>query len=404
MKIIDVTEFYSERGGGIRSHLTTRGQLLCQRHHDHLVIAPGQREEDAPTGSEVALPGGGTSRIVRLAGPSLPYDPTYHLLGRLDKVRARVGMERPDVLEAHSPYLATAAVLACRRDPARVTTAFWHTDHVGTYVEPALEARMGNRLARVVSRPLWALTAALLAGFDAIFVAGRAQAERLRAAGVDRVVFAPFGVDTRTFRPDLRSEAWRRRWTTAMADPVPILIGAGRFAIEKRWDVVLEAFGRLRARRDAVLVLYGDGPERARLERAAPPGVHFAGFESDRRRLATALASADVLVHGSPYETFGLGIAEAVACGLPVVVPDLGGAVQSVDPTTGETYRSLDPGACAAAIETVLSRPQDLLRARALEAAARVLTAEQHIDTILSTYDELIKGKRYPGSSSSGKG
>jgi alpha-1,6-mannosyltransferase len=146
-------------------------------------------------------------------------------------------------------------------------------------------------------------------------------------------------------------------------------------------------------------VLYGDGPERARLERAAPPGVQFAGFESDRTRLATALASADVLVHGGPYETFGLGIAEAVACGLPVVVPDLGGAVQSVDPTTGETYRSLDPGACAAAIDRVLSRPQDDLRARALEATGRVLTAEQHFDTILSTYEELSKVKRYATSS-----
>ena len=56
----------------------------------------------------------------------------------------------------------------------------------------------------------------------------------------------------------------------------------------------------------------------------APPGVRFTGFEKRREALASALASADVLVHGCPFETFGLGVAEAVACGLPVVAPDEG--------------------------------------------------------------------------------
>ena len=41
VKIVDITEFYSERGGGIRSHLTSRGHFLCQLGHDHTVIAPG---------------------------------------------------------------------------------------------------------------------------------------------------------------------------------------------------------------------------------------------------------------------------------------------------------------------------------------------------------------------------
>jgi alpha-1,6-mannosyltransferase len=332
---------------------------------------------------------------VRFAGPNLPYDRTYHLLGRLDKVRQRVKSEQPDVVEAHSPYLATAVVLAARNRRTQVTTAFWHTDHVGTYIEPAIEARLGNRLTRVMCRPLWSLTAAVLAPFDAVFVAGRAQADRLRSAGVRSVVFAPFGVDTTIFHPARRGEAWRRRWLSGAREGVPVLIGVGRFAFEKRWDVVIQAFAQVRARREAVLVLYGDGPERERLERMAPEGVHFAGFEKDRPSLAAALASADILVHASPYETFGLGIAEAVACGLPVVVPDVGGALQSVDPSCGETYRSLDAAACAAAIHMILDRNPEELRDRALEAARRVHTAEEHFNIVLSTYDELSKEKHY---------
>jgi alpha-1,6-mannosyltransferase len=115
------------------------------------------------------------------------------------------------------------------------------------------------------------------------------------------------------------------------------------------------------------------------------------GFEQDRARLASALASADVLVHGCPYETFGLGVAEAVACGAPVVVPDAGGAAASADRTCSETYASLDAEACAAAIERVLSRSTGELRAYALEAAARVPTAAQHFERVTSVYRDLLR-------------
>lgn len=394
MKIVDITEFYSERGGGIRSHLTARGHFLCQRRHDHVLVAPGPRDEEASVCANVTGDAQGSSRLVRLAGPALPYDRTYHLLGRFDKIRERVRREQPDILEVHSPYLGAAGALACGRSASRLRTFFWHSDHLGTFVEPALGKVLGRRGARVVSAPLWRATAALLARFDATFAAGSVQAERLRAAGVRRVVLSPFGVDTRIFRPTLRSEEWRRRWSAAGAEGAALLVGVGRLSLEKHWDLVLDAFRRVRARRDAVLVLYGDGPERARLEATAPPGVRFAGFETDRSRLAAALASADLLVHGGPHETFGLAVAEAVASGLPVVVPDAGGARESVDPQCGETYRSLDAAACAAAIERLLSRKPDELRARAVRAASSVRTLEQHFTGVLDTYDELMDEKR----------
>jgi alpha-1,6-mannosyltransferase len=409
LKIVDVTEFYSERGGGIRSHLTSRGHFLCQVGHEHTVVAPGPRDEQTVDFRPVSAmsrqraeargsvpKGPACTRVVRIAGPALPYDSTYHLLGRLDKVRAQVVAARPDVLEAHSPYLATAAVVACGRRAAPVRTAFWHADHVGAYVQPALEKALGRRAATMLSAPLWRGVRALLAPFDATFVAGWGQAARLRAAGVPDVVDAPFGVDLAVFHPGARSDACRREWLGDAAEGTALLVGVGRFAVEKHWDVVLDAFERVTSRRAATLLLFGDGPERDRLERRASPGVRFMGFERDRGRLGRALASADLLVHGCPYETFGLGVAEAVACGLPVVVPDAGGAPESADPASSETYRSLDAGACAAAIERVLGRDRGDLRARALEAAARVPTAEQHFATVLATYAALLRERDRP--------
>jgi alpha-1,6-mannosyltransferase len=392
---VDITEFYSERGGGIRSHLANRSRFLAEGSHSHFVVAPGPRDErpriDRTAVDGTAAPSTGSSHLVRVAGPRLPYDRSYHLLHRIDKVRNWVHAHRPDVLEAHSPYLATAAVIACGRGSARLKTAFWHSDHISVYVKRLANRHLRPDAAREVLHALWRGVRTILAPFDATFVAGRQQADHLRAAGVARVVLAPFGVDTGTFRPEARSPQWRRSWQGASGDSGVILIGLGRFAREKRWDVVLDAFGRVRERREATLVLFGDGPERARLERTAPKGVHFAGFEPDRARLATALASSDLLVHAAPSETFGLGIVEAIACGLPIVVPDEGGAAEHVASACGVSYPSLDPLACAAAIEGLLARQREERRARALEAAARAMSMEQHFRHVLGAYDDLLR-------------
>lgn len=343
-----------------------------------MVIAPGPKDVETVLYASTAPRG--QSRLLRLAGPALPYDRTYHLLGRFDKIRSRVRSEGPDVLEAHSPYLGAAAVVAAGRSASPVRTAFWHADHVGTYLEPW----MGR-----LSRPLFLAVRALLAPFDATFVAGAAQARKLRSIGVRNVEHVPFGVDVQTFRPGVRDATLRRDLLGPGHEDAALLVGVGRFAFEKRWDVVLDAFARVRARREAVLVLIGDGPERARLERLAPPGVRFPGFETDRARLAASLASADALVHGCPRETFGLVVSEAVACGLPVVVPDAGGAVESADRSSGEVYPGLDAAACAAAILRILARDPVELRARALDAATRVPTAAAHFARVLAVYDEL---------------
>jgi alpha-1,6-mannosyltransferase len=380
VKIIDVTEFYSERGGGVRSHLTTRGHFLCQAGHEHVVMAPGPENVESVVYASAAPVG--RSTLLQFAGPALPYDTTYHLLGRFDKIRTRLRAESPDVIEAHSPYLATGAVVAAGRGASRVRTAFWHADHIGTYLEPWLGS---------LSRPLFWAVRALLAPFDATFVGGLAQARKLRAVGVKNVEHVPFGVDGATFHPGARSATERRRLLGDAPPDAALLVGVGRFAFEKRWDVVIDALARVRERRPAVLVLFGDGPERSRLERRAPPGVHFAGFQTDRARLAAAMASADVLVHGCGRETFGLSVAEAVACGLPVVVPDAGGAAESADPSCGQLYASDDAHACATAILRLLARDPAELRTRAIEASGRVATAAGHIRQVLSVYDALLR-------------
>jgi alpha-1,6-mannosyltransferase len=61
---------------------------------------------------------------------------------------------------------------------------------------------------------------------------------------------------------------------------------------------------------------------------------------SDRNEFAALLASADALLHGCESETFGMAAAEARASGVPVIVPDLGGAADFARNSGGISYRA----------------------------------------------------------------
>jgi alpha-1,6-mannosyltransferase len=143
------------------------------------------------------------------------------------------------------------------------------------------------------------------------------------------------------------------------------------------------------------LVIVGDGMDRARIERAAArsPHVHLAGAIRDRQALASVLASADGLVHGGDAETFGLVPAEALASGLPLVLPDRSGSAQLADPAFTESYRSGDTASAAAAIARLLARDPGTLKAAARQAAAKVRSDAEHFAQLFEHFTELA-GRR----------
>ncbi|WP_169051829.1 glycosyltransferase [Halorhabdus amylolytica] len=83
---------------------------------------------------------------------------------------------------------------------------------------------------------------------------------------------------------------------------------------EKRIDEIIRAFTSL----DERLVIGGDGPERDRLERMAPPNVEFVGYldEDEKRR---RLGEAQAFLFNARAEDFGIVPVEAFASGTPVI-------------------------------------------------------------------------------------
>ena len=152
-------------------------------------------------------------------------------------------------------------------------------------------------------------------------------AAQLAEHGFERLQVLGRGVDARQFRPDRRDPELRRDWRAGPDHRV--LLYVGRLAPEKNASLALQTFERLSARRPGLrMVVVGDGPMRARLERAHPRAL-FVGMQTGSA-LARHYASADLFLFPSLTETFGNVTLEALASGLAVAAFDTGAAAQHV--------------------------------------------------------------------------
>ncbi|HJU47870.1 MAG TPA: glycosyltransferase, partial [Gaiellaceae bacterium] len=150
----------------------------------------------------------------------------------------------------------------------------------------------------------------------------------------------------------------------------PTLAFAGRLTRQKALEVALQAVQRLPG---VTLLVAGDGPERASLERAAHDlgldgRVRFLGPQT-RLAVLELFRAADAALLSSAWENFPHTVVEALAAGTPVIATAAGGVAEVVhDGVNGLLVPIGDADALAAAVERYLA--DDALRDRLRGAAA----------------------------------
>jgi glycosyltransferase involved in cell wall biosynthesis len=252
--------------------------------------------------------------------PTYPEIPLAVLPGR--EVARRLGSFAPEAIHiATEGPIGGAARSYCVKHGLAFTTAY-HTCFP-EYVKP----RFGVPLAWT-----YAWLRRFHAASSAVLVATPAIRELLEARGFARLADWSRGVDTGLFVPDHRRFVELAR---------PVFLYVGRVAVEKN----LPAFLSLELPGTKVVV--GEGPQRRELERRYPQAV-FAGMKSGRE-LASYYQRADVFVFPSKTDTFGLVLAEAMACGTPVAAYPVRGPIDVVkDPAAGVLDYDLRAAALAA--------------------------------------------------------
>ena len=182
--------------------------------------------------------------------------------------------------------------------------------------------------------------------------------DALRDFNVERIGIPADKVETIHYGLDDLPEAWGENPADDVPGNAQILLAVARLTQQKGIDVAIRALPLLPE--DTVLVVLGEGPERARLEELARElGVEAHVFLPGRvPDVAAWLRRATVLVHPARWEGFGLGVLEAMLAGLPVVASRVSSLPELVvDSKTGVLVHPDDPSALAAGVARALDNP-----------------------------------------------
>jgi glycosyltransferase involved in cell wall biosynthesis len=288
--------------------------------------------------------------------------------------------KRPHVVGGfHLIYNGIAAAIVGRLAGARsmyICVGGTEVGNHGIADEPNCFSNIESPLSVTARRRL-----AVVSKFDTIITMGTRAANFFRAKGIDADFHVvPGGIDSRRFRP-------------AGDSPTVDVVVTARLTLEKRIDILLQGI-RLVADRfpDVKVAIVGDGELRSELQRLASDlgisrNVNFVGHTKD---VHGWLRRSKVFVLTSDLEGLPLSVMEAMMCGIPVVVSDVGDLGDLVrEGVNGYLIPRRSPEILAERIVMLLS---DEVKRREIALAARQSALRYEVQATAKQWDHIIAG------------
>jgi glycosyltransferase involved in cell wall biosynthesis len=287
--------------------------------------------------------------------------------------------------------------------PELVHTHLVHADLHGTLAArwagiPVVSSRHNDDPFR--QRPLLGLGLRAVNALQSHVIAiSRAVAdftERYEGLPASKLTVVRYGLPLGRGRPTRRAEV-RAGW--GVDDNELLLVTVGRLVEQKGHEYLLQALSRLGPAapggRPLRLAIVGDGPLRTSLPRRAEElglgrQVIFAGFRAD---VEDVMAAADLYVHPSLWEGFGLVLLEAMAAGRAIVASRVSAVPEVVvDGVTGLLVEPRDPTALAQAIARLLEAPATVseMGYAGTERLRNAFSVERMIDETLAVYGRVL--------------
>jgi glycosyltransferase involved in cell wall biosynthesis len=328
----------------------------------------------------------------------------------IDRRAAALGVDYVEVRERHSfdPSIWAQLTTLVRSRGIDVVHAHDYKVNLlawllarGTGVVPMSTAHGYTGNSR---RELWLYYPAdkrVLARLPVVVAVSSGVRDALVAGGCrpDRVRVLLNGIDPTAFRRDpARRASARAKYHLGEDD---VVVGAvGRLELQKRFDLLIQAFAALRERHSNLrLLVAGDGSLRQELE-SLLTGQHLgsvcrlAGQVDDMVEFHHAL---DLLVQSSEYEGTPNVVLEAMAMETPVIATDVGGTAELMrSGVDGIIVPAGDVHALVEAMDNALSDP-GAATGRAEAARRRVeseLSFESRLRRLEDIYRELAAGRR----------
>ena len=371
MRVAIVAESFLPNVNGVTNSVLRVIEHLRRTGHEALIIAP-----DTPAGEQPADKVHEGIRVHRVPSRMFPKVTSLPLgVPRPRMVRVLRGFD-PDVVHLASPALLGYGGLHAARHLGVPTVAVFQTDIAG------FAESYGVGFA---ARTAWAWTRHLHSRADRTLAPSTAAMENLTAHRIPRVHKWARGVDITGFAPSARDARLRAAWSP---EGKPIVGFVGRLAPEKH----VERLAALSGRTDLQVVVVGDGIDRQKLENQLPSAVFTGALYGEE--LAAAYASMDIFVHPGEHETFCQAVQEAMASGLPVIAPNMGGPRDLVAPYRTGLLLSVDEfqAKLPESVDHLIAERQRYSVAARRSVLSRTWPAI--CDELLGHYDEVIGLRR----------
>jgi glycosyltransferase involved in cell wall biosynthesis len=255
----------------------------------------------------------------------------------------------PDIVHTHAGVWYKVSLAARRAGTSRIV----HTEHGRRMPDPWLDRKIGWLASRRT---------------DVTVAVSETLGQHLRRCVVahpDRVAVVPNGVDTELYVP--RPESGKLREELGLPPGCAVLGSIGRLEHIKGYDIMIEAFARLRGtwngEHPPVLVIAGEGAERPRLEamlreRNLAHAVHILGWRDDTANLH---AGFTLFTMTSRSEGTSVSLLEAMSAGLVPLVTRVGGNAAVLGPDLQHRLvASMDPDAVVRGWKDALANPERL--------------------------------------------
>lgn len=268
-----------------------------------------------------------------------------------------------------------------------------HVPLLGTF-HTMVPVAANKILGKTAERILWKAVKLFYSKFDLVTCPTRTVQDILKSKGVDSIV-VPNAVNTVKFNPSIDGRTVRN-----IVGADKIVLVAGRVSQEKNVDLIVRAAPEvLKQTRGTTVkfVVTGDGPARKQVEKLVQAeglakNFVFTGFVKGDD-LASYYAACDCFVTASTFETQGLALLEAMACGKPVVGADSMAIPEALK--NGRNGFLFKPGSemeCAEKIEKVLNMGKtDYARmSKNARATAEGFSIPKSTGKLQKVYDQLV--------------
>jgi len=312
LRICDIVQFHSPISGGIRRYITDKSKMLARFPQvQHCVIVPGP--EDAEWNIDNTL-------YYQIKSPLIPGSKSYRSFTNTGKIKRLLDSFKPDLIEVADPYQSAWAAIHWAKGKETKVMLFYHSDYPRAW-HRTIRKWGSNFVANAFQQSVDSYLRFTFNHADALLVSTQKYERYWQQRVRKPVLRIKFGFDPAKFRPSEQADSVRHE--LGLEADTPLILFLGRLAKEKRIPLLIESFSLLKQRlRRAELLIVGDGEEQDSLKRLTENKglkIHWRPYASTPEEISRYYTAADVYAHPARFETFGLSVIEALACGTPVV-------------------------------------------------------------------------------------